>query len=458
MRGSHHCRIFPVILLSLAVSLPALAVDSDLVSTMRNVNAVAEAHGFRLNPAYDSAHPMGTGDLAPPQAFEILRPDGKPVSIGRLFTSCVCIQLEAPKRTFEAGERAILQLKNIKPTPLNGQIYAIYVQITSPIRTTLRFDTFVQSQSVILPDPAAAIAEQKEKAEAVDDKAEAEQKDKPEETKTAEAKTPEAEIKSGDAKAGGIEVIELAKPVTDQIAQAAAMTGQKADREKAEAPSLDNAKAEMEAFFREKADEAGAAADSAAAAPDDNAEIGEYRENDTGAPAAPASAARAAEAEKTQPARPERAAPAAASAKQGPERAVSLITIGVRDMGRSIRFYEELGWRRASRNKYDQTAFFQLRGQVLALYPLPELLKEQNMEKAMPSPGGITLAIHVGSREEVPSLYKKFVDAGGTSLREPTGMPSGAVTSYVADPDGNPWEISWVPQFRVDEEGGLWLP
>jgi predicted lactoylglutathione lyase len=141
-----------------------------------------------------------------------------------------------------------------------------------------------------------------------------------------------------------------------------------------------------------------------------------------------------------------------------PVQAVSLITVGVRDMPSSIRFYEALGWRRAAPNKYDQTAFFQLQGQILALYPMNEQLREQNMPEAAPAPGGITLALHVQDKADVWSIYQRFIDAGGKSLRAPAEMASGAVTSYVADPDGNPWEISFVPQFRIDEEGGLWLP
>jgi catechol 2,3-dioxygenase-like lactoylglutathione lyase family enzyme len=138
--------------------------------------------------------------------------------------------------------------------------------------------------------------------------------------------------------------------------------------------------------------------------------------------------------------------------------AISRITVGVRDMSASIRFYEALGWRRAAQGKYDQTAFFQLQGQILALYPVAELLREQNMEYATPSPGGITLALHVHDKADVWTVYQRFIDAGGRSLRPPAEVPSGAVSCYVADPDGNAWEISWVPQFRIDDDGGLWLP
>ncbi|MCL2000258.1 MAG: VOC family protein [Planctomycetes bacterium] len=430
MRGFRHRWTFPVILLYLAAAIPAPAGEGDIVSTMRNVNAVAEAHGFRLSPAYDALRPIGEGDLAPPQAFEILRPTGRPVTIGRLFTSCACIQLEAPKRAFEAGERAVLHLRNITPTPLNGQIYAIYVQITYPIRTTLRFDIFVQSQSVILPGPV------EEKDEVV-----ADPEDKPEATWADAVEAPDALPDS---------------PIADPPAPDAAVLGLREGEAESHPPSLEETKAEMEAFFREKEGEAEAAAKEGEAA----AEISGYLESGVDPLAASGAGFQSFGTEMRLDAPEDRDdfSLTAVRKEAQPISAVTLITIGVRDMARSISFYEQLGWRRGLRSKYDQTAFFQLRGQVLALYPLAELLKEQNMDSAQPSPGGITLAIHVSSEDEVLNLYRSFVESGGVSLREPTRMTSGAVTCYVADPDGNPWEISWVPQFRLDEEGGLWLP
>lgn len=117
----------------------------------RNDNAVVMHSGFFLNPVGTEA--QGAGDLAPVQLFEIVRPNSQAINIGRLFTSCVCVTLEADKTYFASGEPAILRLRNTKATPQNGQLYAVYVQLNSPIRTVLRFDTFVQS-SQFLPSGA----------------------------------------------------------------------------------------------------------------------------------------------------------------------------------------------------------------------------------------------------------------------------------------------------------------
>ena len=543
MRGHPMSRTLLAAFLALTAASTALAASNELVSTMRIVNAVAEHQGFRINPAFDAAAEQGPDDLAPLQAFEIMRPVDKPVTIGRLFTSCTCIQLESPKRTFAPGERAILQLRNTKPTPLNGQVYAIYVQITSPIRTTLRFDTFVQSSS--FPEQAGGGSQEQPQEEASQSQGQEPQQ----QAQTAESGVP-GEVSPPPAE--GIEVIDMVAVATGRITDDAADKAEDAAEKVADAAesaekdvksAVDLAKAEMDAFFEDKPEGSNAPADPVAAsatgensgkqegfeaglgenafsgAPDETLDdyFGDMQSSTAAAPTTPAASAESAAGESLRPAsapasatdpaasavsvrppsspaapQPE-AAPEAADVPQTatatqtvaaspppaplpppaesaalqttpndavekPMQTISLITIGVSDMARSIRFYEELGWRRTSRNKYDQTAFFQLHGQVLALYPMPELLKEQNMESAKPAPGGVTLALHLANKDDVYSMYQRFIDAGGATLREPMEMPSGAVTSYVADPDGNPWEISWVPQFRVDDEGKLWLP
>lgn len=124
--------------------------SGQVVSTMRNVNAVMEARGYRLQPAPDYPVPSYPGDHAPAQAFELMRPRGEAVKIGRLYTSCTCVRLETEKNSFARNERAIFILRNVLPTPVDGQMYAMYIQVTSPLRTTLRYDTFFQS-SVYAP-------------------------------------------------------------------------------------------------------------------------------------------------------------------------------------------------------------------------------------------------------------------------------------------------------------------
>lgn len=622
---------------ALVFAVASLAAAGEIYSTMRNVNAVVEAHGFRLNPAGDiQPTPLPT-DLSPAQAFEIVRPLDRPVTIGRLFTSCSCIQLESQKRTFAPGERAILILRNIRPTPPAGQVYAVFVQVTSPVRTTLRFDTFVQSGTgpnasgaqgnidVFEPpevaphprigsgtrSPAALLDDELERfgesassnvAEAEED-GESEAREENDSLVIRELNRPAAQASLGDLpQLAAIPPQVRRTPATAEVIEGTELDAihdmtPRLDGEELEgylaatsvnpsaglpglddmnlqlpegadvrdslgvargdledlytqnggnpelAANVDAARQAMDNYFRRERDDDETGTADLAVAVDIDRDIPDFyahmpatpvpaAEAETPAPETAAAgtwespeeaedpgiqANRIAMANQDVPAptqvasspgvvpglsasefgetpgvsaglpmvetpearRPAEVAaaitqqqlyptPAPVSAAPStpqrnpdapkPVQAVSLITVGVRDMPSSIRFYEALGWRRAAPNKYDQTAFFQLQGQILALYPMNDQLREQNMPNAAPVPGGITLALHVHDKADVWSVYQRFIDAGGQSLRPPAEMASGAVTSYVADPDGNPWEISWVPQFRIDEEGGLWLP
>lgn len=147
-----------IIVNALAIALlfaliPSARAGQRLVSTMGNVSAVSAAAGYYLRPVSGVSQTFIAGDEAPAQLFEIVRPNNERISIGRLHTSCSCVQLEASKSTFEAGEPALLTLRNVRPTPPNGQGYALYVQIVSPVRATLRQDTFVQSDRFRSPAP-----------------------------------------------------------------------------------------------------------------------------------------------------------------------------------------------------------------------------------------------------------------------------------------------------------------
>jgi len=138
------------------------------------------------------------------------------------------------------------------------------------------------------------------------------------------------------------------------------------------------------------------------------------------------------------------------------EQRISLITLGVADVARATAFYQALGWQRAAES-LDEIAFFQLAGQVLALYPR-ELMAEDLGRAAGDGPGSIALAQNVRQRPDVDRLFAEAVSAGATPLRLPHDTPWGGYVAYVADPDGHPWEFAHVPMFPLGPDGGLTLP
>ena len=123
------------------------AGETGLVSTMELMAAVSSHDGISVVPADGIPSNRYTGDYSPSQVLEIIRPDQGPISVGRLATSCTCLSASIPKRDFAQGERALIEVRNIKATPPAGATYAVFVQLTSPVKTALEYDMFVKSQS-----------------------------------------------------------------------------------------------------------------------------------------------------------------------------------------------------------------------------------------------------------------------------------------------------------------------
>lgn len=134
-----------------------------------------------------------------------------------------------------------------------------------------------------------------------------------------------------------------------------------------------------------------------------------------------------------------------------------LITLGVKDLETSRKFYGEiLGWKPASASTAEVT-FFQAGGVVLALYP-----RELLAVDALTSPegngfSGITLAYNARSEAEVDEIISDLKSKGVKIAREPQKVFWGGYNSYFADPDGYHWEVAYNPFFPFDESGNLKL-
>ncbi len=134
---------------------------------------------------------------------------------------------------------------------------------------------------------------------------------------------------------------------------------------------------------------------------------------------------------------------------------VSLITLGVRDLGRARRFYEAIGWKtRAAPD--DDVVFFQAGDMVLALWDRAKLAEDSCVEDA-PGWGGVTLALCLGSREEVDAATDQARGAGATIGREPGETFWGGYSSVMIDPESHPWEIAHNPRWTLTPEGGVRL-
>ncbi len=138
---------------------------------------------------------------------------------------------------------------------------------------------------------------------------------------------------------------------------------------------------------------------------------------------------------------------------------ISLITLGVGDLERSLRFYRDgLGWPVSGASSPGVVAFLHTRGAVLALYPRRDLAADANIPETGSGFGGIALAHNVRRREEVDSVIAEAVNAGGSVLKAAHDADWGGYSGYFADPDGYPWEVAWNPFFPMDADGNVKLP
>jgi predicted lactoylglutathione lyase len=138
------------------------------------------------------------------------------------------------------------------------------------------------------------------------------------------------------------------------------------------------------------------------------------------------------------------------------EQRLSVVTLGVSDLGRARGFYEGLAW--ATRAEPDDDAvFFQVGGMVLALWDRAKLADDSAVADGG-GWGGVTLAHNVGSPAEVDEVIEQARAAGATIGREPAETFWGGYSGLFIDPDGHPWEVSHNPHWKLGDDGSVTLP
>lgn len=138
---------------------------------------------------------------------------------------------------------------------------------------------------------------------------------------------------------------------------------------------------------------------------------------------------------------------------------LSIVTLAVDDLARSIAFYEAIGWERRASSIEGVIAWFGTADTQLGLFPRHDLAEDAHLPAEPRAPfGGITLAINVETPGEVALYLAEAVAAGGTLLKPATVADWGGTSGYVADPDGHPWEIAYNPGFPIDPDGRVRIP
>ena len=139
---------------------------------------------------------------------------------------------------------------------------------------------------------------------------------------------------------------------------------------------------------------------------------------------------------------------------------VSLVTLGVSDLKRSVGFYREgLGWPKSSVGG-DEVAFFKTGGVVIALFPRTSFAADADLDVADVEHGGFarfSLAHNVAEEGQVDSVLAQAAEAGATIVKEAKEVFFGR-HGFFADPDGFLWEVAWNPSFPIAPDGGIELP
>ena len=138
---------------------------------------------------------------------------------------------------------------------------------------------------------------------------------------------------------------------------------------------------------------------------------------------------------------------------------ITLITLGVKDLNRSLHFYRDgLGFP-TTWTPEKGVIFFKTQGACLALYPYDELAKDAEMEApaARPRFPGFSLAHNVRTKGEVDELMAQAEAAGATIVKPARDAFWGGYSGYFADPDGYLWEVAWGA-FPIRDDGSLEIP
>ncbi len=136
---------------------------------------------------------------------------------------------------------------------------------------------------------------------------------------------------------------------------------------------------------------------------------------------------------------------------------VSLITLAVKDVQVSARFYDALGWQRAAGpDDPAEIVAYNLIGQTLGLYSRAVLAEDLGIpEDAIGGFSGMTLSHNVATKEEVVPLLELVVQAGGRVLKPAGEIFWGGYIGYFCDPDGHVWEVAHNPFSPLRKDGAF---
>lgn len=147
---------------------------------------------------------------------------------------------------------------------------------------------------------------------------------------------------------------------------------------------------------------------------------------------------------------------------------VSLITLGVDDLDRATRFYEDLGWRRSSASVTGVVAFLEGGNVALGLFGREALAEDAGLTVGLGTDGpadakvttgpAVALAMNVPEPGDVDTVLALAQRSGGRVTKPAERATWGGYSGYFVDPEGHLWEVAHNPGFPLDEDGKVTLP
>ena len=137
---------------------------------------------------------------------------------------------------------------------------------------------------------------------------------------------------------------------------------------------------------------------------------------------------------------------------------ISVITLGVDDLERSLQFYRDgLGLPTqgivGTEFEHGAVAFFDLQsGLKLAIWQRKDIAYEAKVPLAPASSTEFTIGHNVGSKEEVDQIMEHAKKAGATITDPAHNTFWGGYSGHFMDPDGHLWEIVWNPAWETGNE------
>ncbi|WP_127753943.1 VOC family protein [Devosia sp. 1566] len=131
---------------------------------------------------------------------------------------------------------------------------------------------------------------------------------------------------------------------------------------------------------------------------------------------------------------------------------ISVITLGVGDLERALRFYRDgLGLPTqgiiGQEFEHGAVAFFDLAGGLkLAIWAQDDIAFDTGLTREPVSSTAMTLGHNVREREEVDAIMASAEGAGAAIIKPAQDTFWGGYAGYFRDPEGHLWEVVWNPQ------------